>query len=341
MAKGLDALELLRQDHARVEQLFRRFERSRGADDQAGLIEDVCTALTEHADLEEQLFYPIVLDMTSAEQLMEEADIEHASIRRLIDELRDGKAQGARHLALFQVLMEYVRHHVREEEARIFPLVKKTGIDLQAFGEELAEGKGEASGRKAGAGSASGGRQRARRVASEQEQAGQAMRRAEEPAPARRAASLRRSAKGERRENGNGEDRRAHTDPSVEDNQAYREAHKEGLSKTTLRAKWINSPEEHEDRPGQSLATRSHDVIRRWAEERRAAPATAPGGDAQRPRVLRFNFPGYDKSLQEVSWDVWFGSFDERDLVFIYQEHMKAGNPSNFFKLDSPGREHE
>ena len=91
----------------------------------------------------------------------------------------------------------------------------------------------------------------------------------------------------------------------------------------------------------QSLATRSHEVIRHWAEERRAAPATTPGTDPQRPRMLRFNFPGYDKDLQEVSWDAWFGTFDERDLVFVFQEHMKAGNPSNFFKLDSPGHEAE
>jgi hypothetical protein len=82
-------------------------------------------------------------------------------------------------------------------------------------------------------------------------------------------------------------------------------------------------------------------VIRHWAEERRAAPATTPGGDAERPRVLRFNFPGYDKNLQEISWDAWFNTFDERDLVFIFQEHMKAGNQSNFFKFDSPERESE
>ena len=339
MARGLDALELLRKDHERVEQLFRRFERGRGEEDRSGLIEEACAALTEHADLEEQYFYPVVQAITGDEELVEEAQIEHASVRQLIEALQGG-AQGPRELAAFRVLIEYVRHHVQEEEERIFPLVRKTGIDLEAFGEELAERKGEAPStrRKAGARAASGGR--ARRAEAETQMAAGAERSGgEQRASAQRAAELRRS--GSEKRGGNGDDSESHVEPTAEDNAAYKEAHKDGLSKTTLRAKWINAPEEHEDRPGQSLATRSHDVIRRWAEERRAAPATTPGRDAQRPRVLRFNFPGSDKNLQEISWDAWFGTFDERDLVFIFQEHMKAGNPSNFFKFDSPEREQE
>jgi hemerythrin superfamily protein len=349
MAKELDALDLLRQDHERVEQMFRRFERARDEAGQLAPIEEACAALTEHADLEERCFYPMVLAMTGDERLMEEAQIEHASARQLIDELRTGKTQGARRLALFRVLMEYVRHHVREEESRIFPLVKKTGVDLAAFGEELAERKGEAlgAGRKAG-GKPVGSQGTLRRASREQEEMDESMpaegrARAEQRSTGLRAAELRRPGKPQRLARGNGGDdgEEARRERGAEDNEAHQASGKQKLSGTTRRAKWISSPEEHEDRPGQSLATRSHEVIRHWAEERRAAPATTPGTDPQRPRVLRFNFPGFDKDLQEVSWDAWFGTFDERDLVFVFQEHMKAGNPSNFFKLDSPGREGE
>jgi hypothetical protein len=53
--------------------------------------------------------------------------------------------------------------------------------------------------------------------------------------------------------------------------------------------------------------------------------------------VLRFNYPGYGGDrLQEISWDQFFKTFDERDLVFLSQEHMKAGNQSNFFHFDRP-----
>jgi hypothetical protein len=117
--------------------------------------------------------------------------------------------------------------------------------------------------------------------------------------------------------------------------------HADQLSRTTLRAKWIHSPDEHEDRPGQSLATRSHDVIKRWAEERQAEPATAPGSEHDgRPGVLRFDFPGYSgRKLQKINWDDWFKSFDKRQLVFVFQEHKRDGQQSNFFQLDNPRRE--
>jgi hypothetical protein len=121
----------------------------------------------------------------------------------------------------------------------------------------------------------------------------------------------------------------------------FLEAHRDQLSKTTLRAKWVHSPDEHEDRPGQTLATRSHEVIRRWAEERQATPATIPSTRHDgRPGVLRFDFPGYGgRRLEPISWDEWFRSFDERQLVFLFQEHKRDGRQSNFFRLDNPGRE--
>lgn len=116
--------------------------------------------------------------------------------------------------------------------------------------------------------------------------------------------------------------------------------HADALSKTTQRAKWIHSPDEHEDRAGQSLATRRHEVIRHWAEERGGRPATVGREYEGRPGVLRFNFPGFGGgSLREISWEDWFRSFDDRELVFLFQEHKRDGKPSNFFRLDSPKRE--
>ncbi len=107
------------------------------------------------------------------------------------------------------------------------------------------------------------------------------------------------------------------------------------------RSKWIDSMEEHEDHPGQSLATRNHEVIKHWAEERRAEPAAVAGTEHEgRAGVLRLDFPGYG-TVPKISWDDWFKTFDDRELIFLYQEHLKNGNTSNFFKLNSPSREHE
>jgi hypothetical protein len=115
----------------------------------------------------------------------------------------------------------------------------------------------------------------------------------------------------------------------------------EGLSRSAQRAKWIHSPDEHEDRPGQTLATRNHDVICRWAEERGANPATVSNTEhGGRAGVLRFDFPGFGgENLEEIEWEEWFKPFDERRLVFLYQEHKANGDTSNFFRLDNPSRE--
>jgi len=56
--------------------------------------------------------------------------------------------------------------------------------------------------------------------------------------------------------------------------------------------------------------------------------------------VLRIDFPGYGGgNLRKISWDEWFGTFDQRRLNFIYQEQRTDGTPSNFFRLESPDRE--
>lgn len=121
------------------------------------------------------------------------------------------------------------------------------------------------------------------------------------------------------------------------------EEHAEGLSKTTVRyAKWTHSVDEHEDKPGQTLATQSREVIQAWAEERGGRPATVGEREGERPRVLRFDFTDSDgegSRLEEIDWEDWFGVFEERQLVFIYQEHKADGTQSNFFRLDSPERE--
>jgi hypothetical protein len=124
------------------------------------------------------------------------------------------------------------------------------------------------------------------------------------------------------------------------EDERFLKQHSDQLSKSTLRAKWIHSADEHEDYKGQTLATRSHEVIRHWAEERKAEPSTVPSKHDGEVRVLRFDFPNFGgKRLKHIDWEKWFKPFDERELVFLYQEHMKSGNQSNFFRLDNPRRE--
>lgn len=112
-------------------------------------------------------------------------------------------------------------------------------------------------------------------------------------------------------------------------------------SSSTKYSQRIDSTEEHEERPGRSLVTQDHDVIKAWAEDRDATPATVGGTDHDgHPGVLRFDFPGYGGGdLDHIEWDEWFSTFDQRGLNFIYQEHKSSGSDSNFFRLENPNRE--
>lgn len=111
-------------------------------------------------------------------------------------------------------------------------------------------------------------------------------------------------------------------------------------SKSLRYVQEVSGPGEREERPGKTLVTTDHEVIRRWADRRGGRPATTRsrrgGGPA---RTLRFDFGDPDEGLEEISWDEWFATFDDRRLNFIYQEHKADGSESNFFRLENPDRE--
>ncbi|MGV9808425.1 SAP domain-containing protein [Micromonospora chersina] len=113
-------------------------------------------------------------------------------------------------------------------------------------------------------------------------------------------------------------------------------------SKSIKYAQEVTSVDDEPERPGRSLVTTDHEVIRRWAEARKGVPTTVDGTEHDgHAGVLRFDFPsnGREQRLREISWEEWFRAFDERRLNFIYQEERSDGKQSNFFRLESPDRE--
>jgi hypothetical protein len=83
-----------------------------------------------------------------------------------------------------------------------------------------------------------------------------------------------------------------------------------------------------------------HEQIRKWAEERGARPSCVKGTGGKRDTgMIRLDFPGYSgkESLQAISWDDWFRSFDDNNLALVIQERTTRGQQSNFNKLVSRG----
>ena len=79
-----------------------------------------------------------------------------------------------------------------------------------------------------------------------------------------------------------------------------------------------------------SQVTTDHEEIRRWVEERGGHPAMVKG-----TKLLRIDYPGFsgEQRLEEITWDEFFGIFDENNLGFLYQEQTKDGEQSRFSKL--------
>lgn len=85
---------------------------------------------------------------------------------------------------------------------------------------------------------------------------------------------------------------------------------------------------------GESYTTTDHEIIRRWTEERNGRPATASAiGSDNGPGVLHIDFGESDESLEEISWQEFFRTFEQMDLAFLYQERTPDGDASRFFKL--------
>jgi hemerythrin superfamily protein len=136
------------EDHKTVKKMFDEFEKMKeddSADDDAKqmLVETCCAELTVHAQVEEEIFYPAMRDAIDDMDLLDEAEVEHASAKQLITELASMRPGDDLYEAKFTVLGEYVKHHVEEEEGELFPKAKKAKIDLVALGEEVMERKQE------------------------------------------------------------------------------------------------------------------------------------------------------------------------------------------------------
>lgn len=142
-----DALVLLEADHRAVEKLFTAFEKTADGDlDAKGtLVRRACEELTIHAMIEEELLYPAAHEALTgdAQKDVDEAWVEHFLVKTLIGKFTMLKAGAEGFDATFKVMAENVKHHIEEEEAELFPELRKAGLDLAGLGERIAKRKAQ------------------------------------------------------------------------------------------------------------------------------------------------------------------------------------------------------
>ena len=136
-----DAISLLKADHREVEGLFNAYEATKDKRSKGSIVRKICTALEAHTKIEESIFYPAAKSHKDLADMVNEAIVEHAGAKKLIRELKVSIPSDEFYNAKVTVLMEYIKHHVKEEESELFPKVQSTDLDLTALGEKMATAK--------------------------------------------------------------------------------------------------------------------------------------------------------------------------------------------------------
>jgi len=133
-----DAIDLLKQDHRKVEALFKKFKAADNSRTKLALAKEICEELDTHAKVEEKLFYPTAKrDAPESTDDVNEGIVEHEGIKRLVKQIPTMSVSDELFESRMTVLEEYVKHHVKEEESTMFPKVVEGDVDLKVLGEKL------------------------------------------------------------------------------------------------------------------------------------------------------------------------------------------------------------
>jgi hemerythrin superfamily protein len=141
----MDALELLKQDHQKVKELFEQAEEAEG-EDQQEIFEQIKTELETHARIEETVFYPAVKEHEELKDMVLESLEEHKQIKTLLREMENLTSDSEKFEPKLQVLMENVEHHAEEEEeGKMFPKLRQImgKQKLEQLGADLEAAKGQ------------------------------------------------------------------------------------------------------------------------------------------------------------------------------------------------------
>jgi hemerythrin superfamily protein len=136
----MDALELLKEDHQKVKELFEEVEEAEDQKEKTRIFSEIQAELETHARIEEAVFYPAMEQHQELKDMVLESIEEHRQIKTLLKEIDNLKSDSEKFEPKLSVLMENVEHHAEEEEeGKMFPKIREicSQEDLEKLGEEL------------------------------------------------------------------------------------------------------------------------------------------------------------------------------------------------------------
>ena len=140
----MDALELLKQDHAKVKKLFEEAE-SADEKEQKAIFTQINTELEIHAHIEESVFYPAMDRFNELKDMVRESLEEHNQVKTLMTEMAD-LSDSEDFQDKLEELIDNVEHHAEEEEeGKMFPKIRElvSANELEKLGAQLQAAKGQ------------------------------------------------------------------------------------------------------------------------------------------------------------------------------------------------------
>jgi hemerythrin superfamily protein len=112
---------MIRMDHTSVLETFHQYEMNSSPQTKKALVGTICLALEIHAQLEEEIFYPVMGNLAADTPVVGKSVPEHNEMRRLIAQLRAMEPTDPTYDQTFLQLMKDVMHHVADEETTLLP----------------------------------------------------------------------------------------------------------------------------------------------------------------------------------------------------------------------------
>ncbi len=140
----MDAINMLKEDHERVNKLFKQLNASSDDARKRKVFHEIKQELDAHTRLEENIFYPACQKYDELRDMILEAIEEHKQVKTLLRDIGQTEKMNEHIEAKLTVLQENVEHHVEEEEKDLFPMVRKVmkAQELQQITDQLVKAKG-------------------------------------------------------------------------------------------------------------------------------------------------------------------------------------------------------
>jgi len=142
-----DALELLHAEHVELLEMFGKLcdaDARHHRAEESKLASAACKALRQHSQVEWEFFYPALRAALGVDDdMLDAARIEHRMLDELVLELSNTDPRNGEFASKMDALAMYVAHHFREEEAKLFPNARASGLDMAELARRITRRKAE------------------------------------------------------------------------------------------------------------------------------------------------------------------------------------------------------